>query len=88
MRFQKYMRCVENHGIITLFKAGNGRMAIQTVIAEQSWYNKLKNPAAARLPRFALIDSFAAMSGEIKCSLRSHLISPICVFGIEADKIL
>ena len=40
-----------------------------------TWYNVLKNPAAARLPRFALKDSFVTMSGEIKCSLHSRLIS-------------
>ncbi len=50
-------------------------MAIHTVNAKHLWYNTLKNPAAARLPRFALKDSFVTISGEIKCSLRSRLIS-------------
>lgn len=35
----------------------------------------LKNPAASRLPHFVLFDFFVIMSGEIKCSLRSRLIS-------------
>ena len=42
---------------------------------EFTWYNKLKNPAAARLSRYALNDFFVIMSGEIKCSLCSRLIS-------------
>ena len=29
-----------NHGMLTLFKVGNGRMAIYTVIAEQSWHTE------------------------------------------------
>lgn len=38
-------------------------------------YNTLKNPAAVRLSRFALKDSFVIMPGEIKCSFHSRLIS-------------
>ena len=31
------------YGIMTLLEAGNGRIAICTVIAKQIWYNVFKN---------------------------------------------